>query len=191
MDRCVIVFDVGKTNAKLTLWDPSGRQLECRARANDVIRAASYTALDVAGIEQWLADTLTAYARRADVGAIVPVGHGAAAVLVHKDRLFAAPMDYEYDTDRTVRLQYIAERNDFARTGSPLLPHGLNLGIQLHSLEPLTGPWNADLRILLWPQYWSWRLCGVMASETTSLGCHTDLWNPFEQCYSELAQRRG
>lgn len=191
LDRCVIVFDVGKTNAKLTLWDRSGRQLERRVRANDVIRVDRYRALDVAGIEQWLAHTLAEFARLAHVAAICPVGHGAAAALVHEERLFVAPMDYEQDVDPTERAQYVAERDDFDGTGSPLLPHALNLGVQLHWLERLTGPWPADLRILLWPQYWSWRLSGVMASETTSLGCHTDLWNPFERRYSELAQRRG
>ena len=190
-ERCVIVFDVGKTNAKLTLWDCGGRQLARSARTNDVIRAGGYRALDVQGIEHWLAHTLAEYARQADVGAIVPVGHGAAAALVHNGRLFAAPMDYEQDIDATERAQYIAERDNFASTGSPLLPHALNLGIQLHWLERLTGVWQEDLHILLWPQYWSWRLSGVMASETTSLGCHTDLWNPFEQSYSHLARRRG
>ena len=100
-------------------------------------------------------------------------------------------MDYEQDVDPTERAQYIAGRDDFDSTGSPLLPHALNLGMQLHWLESLTGPWPADLRILLWPQYWSWRLSGVMASETTSLGCHSDLWNPLRHRHSELAQRRG
>jgi len=190
LERCVIVFDVGKTNAKLTLWDGSGRQLERRVRANDVIRAG-YRALDVAGIEEWLANTLADYARRADIGAIVPVGHGAAAALVYEGRLLAAPMDYEQDVDPTERARYTAQRDEFAETGSPLLPHGLNLGLQLHWLEQLTSAWHEDLRILLWPQYWSWRLCGVMASETSSLGCHTDLWNPLAHRFSSLAQRRG
>jgi len=45
--------------------------------------------------------------------------------------------------------------------------------------------------ILLYPQYWSWRLCGVMSSEVTSLGTHTDLWRPHEQAYSTLARRQG
>jgi hypothetical protein len=54
---------------------------------------------------QHLAD----YARRADIGAIVPVGHGAAAALVYEGRLFAAPMDYEQDVDPTERARYTAQ----------------------------------------------------------------------------------
>lgn len=191
LKRCAIVLDVGKTNAKLTLWDAQGNQLERRVRTNDVIYTGRYRALDTEGIEQWLAEGLREYARVADVGAIIPVGHGAAAALVQDNRLFAPPMDYEQKIEAAEREQYAAERDSFRCTGSPSLPQGLNLGMQLHHLESLTGPWPDDLRIMPWPQYWAWRLCGVMASEVTSLGCHSDLWNPLDGKYSDLAQRRG
>ena len=29
----------------------------------------------------------------------------------------------------------------------------------------------------MYPQYWAYRLTGVLANEVTSLGCHTDLWD--------------
>lgn len=31
----------------------------------------------------------------------------------------------------------------------------------------------------MYPQYWALRLTGIAANEVTSLGCHTDLWNPW------------
>jgi sugar (pentulose or hexulose) kinase len=191
LQRCVIVFDVGKTNAKLTLWDARGRQLQRRVRVNDVNYAGGYRALDAPGIEKWLAATLREYARCGDVGAIIPVGHGAAAALVREGGLFAQPMDYEEQIDARERERYDSQRDEFRSTGSPSLPQGLNLGVQLHRLEALTGPWPEDLRIVPWPQYWAWRLSGVLASEVTSLGCHSDLWNPIAGKYSALAQRRG
>ena len=39
---------------------------------------------------------------------------------------------------------------------------------------------------LLLPQYWAWRLCGVKATEVTSLGAHTHLWRPAEGRFSDL-----
>ena len=42
-----------------------------------------------------------------------------------------------------------------------------------------------------WAQYWSWLLSGVAASEVTSLGCHTDLWQPLARRPSDLAVKRG
>jgi len=191
LQRCAIVLDVGKTNAKLTLWDTHGRQLQRRVRANESAHGNRYRMLDAQGIENWLVETLREYSSCADVGAIIPVGHGAAAALVVDDELFAAPMDYEEECDTRERDHYRAQRDAFRSTGSPALPQGLNLGLQLHWLEHLTGPWPEDLRILPWPQYWAWRLSGVMATEVTSLGCHTDLWNPMTGNYGALANRRG
>ena len=46
-------------------------------------------------------------------------------------------------------------------------------------------------RIVTWPQYWSWLLSGVAATEVTSLGCHTDLWLPREGRPSPLAEAQG
>ena len=67
---------------------------------------------------------------------------------------------------------------------------GLNLGAQIH--------WqfsqDASLReraesIVTYPQYWGHRLTGVLASDVSSLGSHTDLWNPFEAEFSSLVDR--
>jgi sugar (pentulose or hexulose) kinase len=43
----------------------------------------------------------------------------------------------------------------------------------------------------MYPQYWTLRLSGVLASERTSLGCHTDLWNPRAGDFSALVDRMG
>ncbi|MGL4237757.1 carbohydrate kinase, partial [Tabrizicola sp.] len=45
--------------------------------------------------------------------------------------------------------------------------------------------------VLTLPQYWSFRLSGVAASEPTSLGCHTDLWDPWAGRFSSLVGRMG
>src|SRR5262249_49953149 len=75
---------------------------------------------------------------------------------------------------------------------SPFLPLGLNLGRQLYYVQQ-THPelFTSCSSILLYPQYWAWRLSGVMASEITSLGCHTDLWRPREADFSALAKSQG
>jgi sugar (pentulose or hexulose) kinase len=187
-DRAIIVIDIGKTLAKLTLWDSSGQLLERRTRSN----ARGGAVLDVQGIEDWLAETLKAFAGLADVGAIIPVAHGAAAAIVRDGKLVRAPADYEAPIDPEVRAAYDALRAPFAETGSPALPDGLNLGAQLYqsaSRDP--GLLGDGATILLWPQYWSWLLSGVAASEATSLGCHTDLWNPAQSAPSQLVTRLG
>lgn len=186
-----IVVDIGKTNSKVSLWDTRGCLLDRKSRANETPLAQGYRSLDVQGIDDWLMKCLSEYARQADVARIIPVGHGAAAALVHRGRLFAAPMDYEDDVSGRDREIYDAHRDSFSATGSPALTAGLNLGVQLHRLEQIVGSFPEDLVIIPWPQYWAWRLCGVMASEVSSLGCHTDLWRPAQGVFSNLAVRRG
>ena len=44
---------------------------------------------------------------------------------------------------------------------------------------------------LAYPQYWSWRLSGVGATEFTSIGSHTDLWRPSEGRLSSMVDKLG
>jgi sugar (pentulose or hexulose) kinase len=190
-DGGTVVVDVGKTNAKASLWDATGALLARTSRANTPQRAAGYRALDVAAIETWLMESLREFARQTRVARIIPVAHGAAAAILEDGRLFAAPMDYEAEATADEREEYQKERDAFALTGTPALPGGLNLGMQLHRLERLLGPLPQEAVIVPWPQYWAWQLCGVAASEVSSLGCHTDLWRPMSRSFTDLAMRRG
>ena len=192
MDEAVAVLDVGKTHAKLSLIGPGGEVLAARTRANAAIVANGRPALDTEGIETWAIGALRDLASLAAVVAIVPVGHGAAAALIDGDELVAPVLDYEAEPPPVLAAAYAAERDPFAATLSPPLPQGLNLGLQFFWQEALYPAfWPAKARALLWPQYWAWRLCGERAAEATSLGCHTDLWRPYEVDYSALAKRHG
>ncbi len=184
----IAVLDIGKTRSKLTLWEAGGALIERRARRNPQVFDGGWAVLDTIGIEAWLADTLSDFARLSDVAAIVPVGHGAAVALVRDGALVSPPLDYEQVLPPH---DYSRQRDDFALTGSPLLPGGLNIGAQLHALETRDAARLTDATILPWPQYWAWLLSGVAACEVTSLGCHTDLWHPLRNAPSGLAVRRG
>jgi sugar (pentulose or hexulose) kinase len=191
-ESLVVVLDVGKTLAKLSLWRRDGTMITRATRANDRVEAGAYIALDAQGIEDWAVGVLADFAARGRVGAIVPVGHGAAAAIVREGRLACPPIDYEEPLPAAERATYDAQRDGFADTGSPALPDGLNVGAQLHRLERIhPGLLSGDARILTWAQYWSWRLSGVASTEVTSLACHTDLWRPREGRPSNLAGARG
>lgn len=191
-DDLIVVLDVGKTLAKLSLWTRDGELAAKDARPNERIDAGAYVALDAAGIEAWLARVLADFAHQGRIGAIIPVGHGAAAAVVRNGQLVCPPIDYEESGPDARRADYDALRDAFRHTGSPGLPGGLNLGAQLHYLQGLTpGLLDGDAQILPWPQYWAWRLTGIAASEVTSLGCHSDLWRPKERRISDLARRLG
>jgi sugar (pentulose or hexulose) kinase len=186
-----IVLDVGKSLSKVTLWDEAGICVAHCSRPNRGSAAGGRLTLDVVGIEQWLESVLKAYALLGPVSAIIPVAHGAGIALIRDDRLLCAPLDYEWPDVARDRAIYNQQRDEFADTGSPALPAGLNLGMQLHWLESSsTGDYGGS-QLLPWAQYWAWNLSGVPASELTSLGCHSDLWRPFAKTPSQLAVRRG
>jgi sugar (pentulose or hexulose) kinase len=186
-----VVLDVGKTLSKASLWDENGNRIAARSRPNQSVIYDGVPVLDVHGIEGWLVRVLSEFAALGPIDSIVPVAHGAGAALVQAGQLQYPPLDYEWAGVSTDRQLYNRQRDSYAQTGSPALPCGLNLGVQLHWLESRR-PTRADTgQILPWAQYWAWLLCGVAASEVTSLGCHTDLWRPYEHSPSDLAARRG
>ncbi|MFI4974128.1 MAG: carbohydrate kinase [Caulobacterales bacterium] len=191
METAFVVLDVGKTRSKMSLWSSGGKRLAQLDRTNRRPERDGFAQLDVEGVREWLTQGLAAFAVQARIGAIIPVGHGAAGVLVSGEAVIAAP-DYETSIAPDVASAYDAERDPFAATLSPRLEGGLNLGVQLFDLERrYPDVWPRAGRVLLWPQFWAWLLSGEAASEVTSLGCHSDLWRPMEGRFSDLAVRRG
>jgi len=189
---CVVVLDVGKTLAKLTLWSTDCVLLDRATRPNErKLSRRGYPTLDVEGIEAWMISTLKSFSGQGSIRAIVPVAHGAAGVILAADGSYVEPLDYEAALPDELYKQYLAQRDPFKETGSPALPCGLNLGAQLHWLEAILPDVLHDAVFVTWPQFWAWRLSGVAATEVTSLGTHTDLWRPFQGTPSGLARRRG
>ncbi|HEY1148501.1 MAG TPA: FGGY family carbohydrate kinase, partial [Pseudoduganella sp.] len=193
-NRATVVLDIGKTNAKLTLIAPDGTQLAEQRRPNVILREGPYPHHDTEGIWSWMLDTLRAYAAQAQgqIGAIVPVTHGATAALIDDDGLVLPVLDYEFELPPDHVERYGRLRPAYANSYSPHLPAGLNLGSQLvWQAMAFPAEFAKARHVLMYPQYWAWRLCGVAASEVTSLGCHTDLWQPARQRYSALVERMG
>lgn len=186
----VIVADIGKTLAKLTLWSADGTCVARETRPNATLNTPHYAALDVERISAWLIETLKGFATH-PVEAIIPVSHGAAIVGIAGGALAFPPLDYEHPIPEEALADYRAQRDPFTLTGSPAFPQGLNIGSQLHWLEALHGEAFRAATLVPYAQYWAWLLSGVVVSEVTSLGCHSDLWSPAEGDFSPMAKRRG
>ena len=187
-----VVLDIGKTHIKLLVLE-NGQQQACFTNKN-APREGLYPHADTDGIWHWLCSTLSAYPRTSDIAAVVVTTHGATAALIDgnatdRNKALVLPVvDYEFAGVEECEESYARVRPDFSETLSPQLPAGLNLGRQLFWLEQtFAKEFASATHILMYPQYWAWRLGGEPASEVTSLGCHTDLWQPQQQDYSALA----
>ena len=188
----VAVIDIGKTNAKLALVDRASlSEIAVITRPNTVLPGPPYPHFDVEGHWAFLLEGLAQFQAEHGVDAISITTHGACAALLDAEGRLAAPiLDYECDGPDATGAAYDALRPPFRETGSPRLADGLNIGAQLFwqfATDP--GLKARTKTIVTYPQYWGLRLTGAAATDVTSLGCHTDLWNPHAGRFSTLVDR--
>ncbi len=194
MIRNVAVFDIGKTNAKIALVVLATRtEIAVTTQPNRVLPGPPYPHFDTDALWQFLMAGLRDLHARHGIDAISVTTHGASAALLTADGALAAPvLDYEHDGPDAVAAAYDAIRPGFAETGSPRLSGGLNVGAQLHwQFYRDPGLRDRVATLVMWPQYWGFRLTGHRATDVTSIGCHADLWNPGEGRLSSLVDRLG
>ena len=190
----VAVIDIGKTNAKVVVIDTgSGEEIVGEKQANPVLRDGIYPHYDVEMLWRFILSALQRFGQKPGFDAISITTHGASAALLDGNGDLAMPvLDYEHGYPAAIEEAYRGIRPDFTETGSPQLPVGLNLGAQIHFQKAAFPDDFSRVRsIVTYAQYWAGRLTGIQATETTSLGCHTDLWNPRRKSFSSLVARLG
>lgn len=191
--RFIAVLDIGKTNVKLVGHDLDiGQDFFVRSRPNAVLPDGLYPHFDIETIWNFLLTSLAELQREQPIEAISITTHGASAALIDEAGLVLPVLDYEHPGPDELAAEYDRLRPPFEESFSPRLPGGLNLGAQLYWQKQRYPAEFARARaILTYPQYWAWRLTGVASTEATSLGCHTDLWQPAKGQPSSLALSQG
>jgi sugar (pentulose or hexulose) kinase len=188
----VAVLDIGKTNVKCVVFDAKGQTLFERQTRNDVLLGPPYPHFDVERIWNFFGAALHEACKSHQIEVVVPTTHGASGVLVNEAGLALPIMDYEFAGIEDVSARYDALRDPFSKTFSPSLKNGLNLGRQFaYAAWKFPDAYAKATHILTYPQYWGWRLTGVLATDICSLGTHTDLWFPLEARTSDLAEKLG
>ena len=138
MSGCVAVFDVGKTNIKLVVFDtaagssPTGR---IPTRRSLPMRDWPYLRLDTERAWRFLLAALKEVGAELPIEAISITTHGASGVLVTDEGVALPPVDYEFDGFAAVDAAYDAVRPPFEECFSTLSAGGLNLGRQIFYLE--------------------------------------------------------
>ncbi|SMQ61281.1 Sugar (pentulose or hexulose) kinase [Devosia lucknowensis] len=186
--RHVAVIDIGKTNAKVVLIDTRTQaQLAAESMPNTVVHDGPYPHADVERLWTFIKAVLTHLQAAHGVDGISITTHGATGALLSEKGLVLPVLDYESDAPEASAEAYERVRPGFAETLSPRLPAGLNWGAQIFwQARAFPEDFAQVTAIVPYPQYWAWRLTGMLASEVTSLGCHTDLWAPDTGDFSSL-----
>nr|WP_319383615.1 FGGY-family carbohydrate kinase [uncultured Roseibium sp.] len=188
------IVDIGKTNVKVAVVDlHAEREVGVLTCPNVVLPGPPYPHFDTETHWDFICNALRQLNEAHPIDALSVTTHGASGVLLTASGDLAAPViDYEFTGPDDLASEYEALRPGFAETGSPRLGMGLNVGAQLfwqfRSDPDLLE--RTDV-FLTYPQYWAFRLTGVKANEVSSLGCHTDLWDPHENRYSTLVGKLG
>lgn len=184
-ETVIAIFDIGKTNKKLLLFDEDLRVvLESEQKFAEIKDDDGFECDDIEHIENWIHESLSGLVKsdKFDLKAVNFTTYGATIVYLDENGKRLTPV-YNY-------LKPIAEiipeslykrhggRDEFCRrTASPALGM-LNSGIQPLWLKFAKPEVFAKVRhILHFPQYLSYVLTGKIYSEHTSIGCHTALWD--------------
>ncbi len=189
-----LVLDVGKSNAKLMLVDADGAVCRSATVANESVHDEQhgFLALGVRRLEAWLQEAVPAILAGEVPQRIAVATHGAAFCAIDEAGLVLPPIDYEWDGYGDVTAAFDASLANFAHHGTPVLEKGLNGGRQIDFVLRRWPELAARIRYWVpYPQYWSWWFGGVASTEISSLGCHTGLWDPARNRYSDWAVARG
>lgn len=175
----IAIVDIGKTNSRVILADlASRREIDFRTMENKVLPGPPYPHLDAERIAEFILRALAAFTRSDPALQVFVICHGATMVLIDDGGLVLPVLDYEYAGPDELAAEYDRLRPDFAETGAPRMPGGLNLGAQLFWLSRHYPQKLAQARhVLFWPQYWTWFLTGQPLCEISYATSHSDLWS--------------
>lgn len=193
----IAIFDVGKTNKKLFLFDEDYHVVfEKSARFIETVDEDGFPCENVKSLRRSVFDSLKEIfsLNKFQIKAVNFSAYGASLVYVNEDGKPVAPIynylkPYPEELEKEFYLKYGGEEQFSVQTASPALA-SLNSGLQLYRLK-LEQPdvFNQVKFALHLPQYLSFLLTGKFYSEMTSIGCHTAMWNFEKKKYHEWIQK--
>ncbi|WP_143305623.1 FGGY-family carbohydrate kinase [Chitinophaga vietnamensis] len=181
----IAIFDIGKTNKKLLLFDEQYRIVfEYATRLPETADEDGDPCENLESLRHFVFDTLQQIRRDENVriAAINFSAYGASMVHIDEQGRALTPL-YNYLKPYPAALsdQFYSRYGGSAalslQTASPVLG-SLNAGMQLYRLKYEQPLIFRQLKYALHlPQYMSYLLTGVACSDKTSIGCHTHLWD--------------
>jgi sugar (pentulose or hexulose) kinase len=187
-----VVFDIGKTNLKLSAADGQGRLLETLSAPNLLSPGPSYATIDLPHAQAFLMDGLRQLGQRHRITDIIAATHGGLAFLVGQDGGVTPMPDYESTTPPAVMAAYAAVADDYPVRCSPIAGQGMHVARQLLWLgQDQPALLDQAQTLLMGPQFWAWWLSGVPAAEVSMLAALTHFWDVPACRYAPIVTRRG
>jgi hypothetical protein len=176
----IAVFDIGKTNKKVFLWNDAFEIVfEKQQNFPEILDEDGFACEDLPALQQWIINTFTEICQMTEFELIGLnfSAYGASFVYVNRAGDPVAPLyNYLKPVEHTFPYSDFEGEVEFARkTASPILGN-LNSGLQVFdsTFRPF---WPEVFKALHFPNYLASLFTGKLHSEITSIGCHTALWD--------------
>lgn len=198
-EKVIAVFDIGKTNKKIILFDYNLQLIsEEEEKFPEISDDDGFPCDDIGLIERWIRESIEKMASpgRYEITAVNFATYGATVTyLDEKGKRITPVYNYLKPIDENIPeklyRRYGGQDEFCRRTASPALGM-LNSGIQILWLK-MTKPeiFSRVKHILHFPQYLSYLVSNAYLSEHTSIGCHTALWDFDNMMYHPWIKNEG
>ncbi len=195
----IAIFDVGKTNKKLFLFDENYQIVfERTARFTETVDEDGFPCENLESLRVSIFDSINEILRlkEFEVKAINFSAYGASFVLVDEDGKPVCPLynylkPYPEDLLKGFYNKYGGEEKFSIQKASPSLG-SLNSGLQLYRIKMEKPEIFKQIKYALHlPQYLSFLLTGRYYSDLTSIGCHTAMWDFKQNRYHDWIEQKG
>jgi sugar (pentulose or hexulose) kinase len=195
----IAVFDIGKTNKKLFLFDEDYQIVfERSARFFETVDEDGFPCENLDSLKLSVFDSLKEVSelKEFSIKAVTFSAYGASFVNIDKAGNPVTPLynylkPYPEALSHQLYEKYGGEEQFSLETASPLLG-SLNSGLQLYQLKNEQPEIFKRMKYALHlPQYLSSLLSGKYYSDLTSIGCHTALWNFEKNSYHQWVMQEG
>jgi len=185
MKELILIFDVGKTNKKVLLFDRNLKVVhEEQSIFKELIDDEGFPCDDAHKLEQWIENTIKKYLAQDEylIKGINFTTYGASLVYLDKEGLRLTPI-YNYLKPLPEQVlegfyeSYGGVEEFSGKAASPVLGM-LNSGLQLLWLKRMKPEvFGRVKQVLHLPQYLAYLVHNQVVSEHTSIGCHTGMWD--------------
>ncbi|HEU5145144.1 MAG TPA: FGGY family carbohydrate kinase [Chryseosolibacter sp.] len=195
----VAIFDIGKTNKKLFLFDQSYKIVfERSVHLAETVDEDDGPCEDITSLQDFVSEGLRDALENKDfkIRAVNASAYGASFVYIDQDgKPVGCLTNYLKPYPDRLRKQfydtYGGEKLFSFQTASPVLG-SLNSGMQLYRVKYEKPEVFDRIKYALHlPQYISYLVSGRAFAEITSIGCHTNLWNFQSMEYHHWVKREG
>lgn len=199
MTDVIAIFDIGKTNKKVFLFDSNLNPVyQLEKNFSEITDESGFPCDDIKMISNWMIETLKSFTNSSkfNIKAVNFSTYGASLIYLDKGGKTLTPI-YNYlkpmpeGIAESIYNKYDGVSEFSRRTASPALGF-LNSGLQALWLKR-TNPevFNKVRSILHFPQFCSFLFTGKIVSEYTSIGCHTAMWDYDNLNYHPWLQDEG